>query len=94
MTNNTNSLAGKPKLTSIEAARGIAAVMVVFYHAARHLKADYNVMPWEGIAQFGHAGVDFFFVLSGFIIFFVHRTSADHKYLIFCISLLARPGEK
>ena len=64
----------KSKLSSIESARGIAAVMVVFYHAARHLKADYGVMPWAGIAQFGHAGVDFFFVLSGFIIFFVHQS--------------------
>ena len=61
------------KLASIEVARGIASVMVVFYHAARHLKADYGYLPWAGISQFGHAGVDFFFVLSGFIIFYVHR---------------------
>jgi len=63
----------KPKLSGIEAARGIAATMVVFYHAARHLQAEYHVMPWSGVAQFGHSGVDFFFVLSGFIIFFVHQ---------------------
>lgn len=61
------------KLLSIEAARGLAAVIVVFYHAARHLKADFGFLPWHGVAQFGHTGVDFFFVLSGFIIFFVHR---------------------
>jgi exopolysaccharide production protein ExoZ len=60
------------RLSGIEAARGIAAIMVVFYHAARHLKSDYGFMPWYGVSQFGHAGVDFFFVLSGFIIFFVH----------------------
>lgn len=46
--------------------------MVVFYHAARHLKADIGYLPWGGVAQFGHAGVDFFFVLSGFIILFIH----------------------
>lgn len=62
------------KLSGIEAARGIAAIMVVFYHAARHLKADIGYLPWGGVSQFGHSGVDFFFVLSGFIIFFVHRT--------------------
>ena len=73
MTMHPNSPNDKLKLSGIEAGRGIAAMMVVFYHAARHLKADYGAMPWGGIAQFGHAGVDFFFVLSGFIIFFVHQ---------------------
>jgi exopolysaccharide production protein ExoZ len=69
----------KPKLSGIEAARGIAAIMVVFYHAARHLKADFGVLPWAGISQFGHAGVDFFFVLSGFIIFFVHEKDLGYR---------------
>lgn len=63
----------RTRLLGIEAARGIAAVMVVFYHAARHLQKATGSMPWSGVAQFGHAGVDFFFVLSGFIILFVHR---------------------
>lgn len=61
------------KLLGIEAARGAAAVLVVLYHAARHLKANVGFMPLSGMTQFGHAGVDFFFVLSGFIIMFVHR---------------------
>lgn len=65
--------AANHKLTGIEAGRGIAAIIVVFYHAARHLKADYGSMPWHGFGQFGHAGVDFFFVLSGFIIYYVHK---------------------
>lgn len=63
----------RARLLGIEAARGIAAMMVVFYHAARHLEKANGSMPWGGVAQFGHGGVDFFFVLSGFIILFVHR---------------------
>lgn len=66
----------RTRLSGIEAARGIAALMVVFYHAARHLQKVNGSMPWGGIAQFGHVGVDFFFVLSGFIILFVHRKDA------------------
>lgn len=60
------------KLSGIEAARGIAAILVVFYHTARHLNLNFGALPWHGVSQFGHAGVDFFFVLSGFIIFFIH----------------------
>lgn len=29
-------------------------------------------LPFAGVFRFGHAGVDFFFVLSGFIIYYVH----------------------
>lgn len=64
----------KSRLLGIEAARGIAATMVVIYHAARHLYKNHGEYPeFFGIARFGHAGVDFFFVLSGFIIFFIHQ---------------------
>jgi exopolysaccharide production protein ExoZ len=60
------------KLTGIEASRGIAAVVVVLYHVARHLDKSYGLPLLKGTLQFGHAGVDLFFVLSGFIILHVH----------------------
>lgn len=65
------------KLEGIEALRGIAAVAVVLYHAARHIDRAHgapNLMAWF---QPGHGGVDLFFVLSGFIILHVHRADID-----------------
>lgn len=60
------------KLSGIEAGRGIAATIVVLYHAARHLNRTYGTPLLMSTFQFGHAGVDLFFVISGFIILFVH----------------------
>jgi len=60
------------RLDGVEAGRGIAAAAVVLYHAARHLNKAYGLPLLMGAFQFGHAGVDFFFVISGFIILFVH----------------------
>lgn len=67
--------AAQHKLQGIEACRGFAAVLVVFYHAGRliSLPQYYNYIPLGDFFGFGHAGVDFFFVLSGFIITLVHR---------------------
>lgn len=63
----------RSKLDLIEATRGIAAALVVLYHVARHLdKAEISDF-WIKIFQFGHSGVDLFFVISGFIIFHVHQ---------------------
>ncbi len=62
------------KLLGVEAARGIAALLVVMLHAATFLAGprDYGQLVFGGVMQFGRAGVDFFFVLSGFIISYVH----------------------
>jgi len=64
--------AAAPKLLSIEMARGLAAIIVVLYHAARHLDKTMGFPGGKQAFQFGHAGVDFFFVISGFIILFIH----------------------
>ena len=64
--------APKTKITTLEACRGFAAVLVVLYHASGSMFEVYFGYPAVGWFRFGHAGVDFFFVLSGFIILYVH----------------------
>lgn len=62
------------KLSGVEAARGIAALLVVMLHAEGAVSSpnDYGYVVFDGLMNFGRAGVDFFFVLSGFIISYVH----------------------
>jgi peptidoglycan/LPS O-acetylase OafA/YrhL len=63
----------KARLFGIEAIRACAATMVVAYHVARHLDKAEGLPYLRQATQFGHSGVDLFFVVSGFIILFVHR---------------------
>jgi exopolysaccharide production protein ExoZ len=60
------------RLTGIEAGRGVAASVVVLYHVARHLNRAAPAPLMASLFHFGHSGVDFFFVISGFIILHVH----------------------
>src|SRR5262249_36486943 len=61
-------------LSSLQAARGVAALMVVGYHAQIAVSDFIDPMPtWvRAILDHGDLGVDFFFVLSGFIITYAH----------------------
>jgi exopolysaccharide production protein ExoZ len=61
------------RLAGIEAGRGIAAIGVVLCHVALILTKTYDAQTSIGVFQFGRVGVDFFFVLSGFIIANAHR---------------------
>lgn len=71
----------QPKLAGIEAGRGIAAIMVVLFHATgiMNLPKYFSTEPLNGFFNFGYAGVDFFFVLSGFIILFIHFDDIEKK---------------
>lgn len=61
------------KLESIQAGRGIAALVVALFHSILVIKQIYPDSQLLRIGQFGSAGVDFFFVLSGFLMMLVHR---------------------
>jgi len=61
---------------SLQAARAAAAILVLLFHASGSIFAKskyWGAEPFGDVFDFGHAGVDFFFVLSGFIIAFAHR---------------------
>jgi exopolysaccharide production protein ExoZ len=72
---------GSKKLQGLEASRGVAALLVVLFHASAimSLPKYFGAKPLEGFFGFGYAGVDFFFVLSGFIILFVHYRDIGNR---------------
>ena len=56
----------------LQAGRAIAALLIVMVHAGSSADIFYASTPFMEFWRFGHVGVDFFFVLSGFIIYFAH----------------------
>jgi exopolysaccharide production protein ExoZ len=68
------------KLDGVQFGRAIAACFVVFYHTGRMLMLPQYTghgSLGKDIFAFGNAGVDFFFTLSGFIIFYVHQSDIN-----------------
>lgn len=66
---------------SLQAFRGLAALVVVFYHARGAIsQPKYFGDSALGLSFIfgGTLGVDFFFVLSGFIIFWIHAKDFGH----------------
>ncbi|MBS0124924.1 acyltransferase family protein [Thetidibacter halocola] len=66
----------KAHIDDIQILRAVAALAVLFFHAERELSAggsDALAPLFVGLAWLGQAGVDIFFVISGFIMYFVHR---------------------
>lgn len=61
-------------LPGLQYYRAFAAGLVVLFHAAAVFGPNsyYPARSWESGFLFGHAGAELFFVLSGFIICYIH----------------------
>ena len=66
-------------LKTLQAGRGIAAMAVLFHHVANGVQNKNGPLPdWLAtLCSYGYLGVDFFFVLSGFIIYYVNHYRVD-----------------
>lgn len=69
----------KSTLYSIQVLRGIAATMVVVLHSYNHLVVRNHIPKIPALVDIGRAGVDIFFVISGFIMVYISRESFGAK---------------
>ncbi len=67
------------KLNLLQIFRGLASVFVLLVHGTALFHENVQQVLLANIFTFGYAGVDFFFVLSGFIIFYIHRNDIGNK---------------
>jgi peptidoglycan/LPS O-acetylase OafA/YrhL len=80
------------KLPGVHAMRGYAALLVVFCHAADATNRYTNTNSLKWLVEGGFLGVCFFFVLSGFIMSYIHG-SDDKNFSsgkIFALKRLTR----
>ena len=73
MANNNVHLASKPRYEILDGLRGVAAMLVVAYHL---FEIHYHGGPDQPINH-GYLAVDFFFVLSGFVIGYAYDDRWD-----------------
>ena len=66
-------LASKPRYEILDGLRGVAALMVVLFH----IFETYSKGPAYQIVNHGYLAVDFFFVLSGFVIGYAYDDRWD-----------------
>ncbi len=71
--NNETYLASKPRYEILDGLRGVAALLVVAFH----LFETYSAGPMHQIINHGYLAVDFFFVLSGFVIGYAYDDRWD-----------------
>lgn len=70
--NMDGSMRHSGRLNSIQAMRGLAALMVVLYHSREYLNGnEYYGDVGNFLFGYGYIGVDLFFIISGFIITYV-----------------------
>ncbi|MBR1436811.1 MAG: acyltransferase [Bacteroidales bacterium] len=76
-TDKTSYLPSKPRYEILDALRGVAALMIVAFHMLEY----YSKGPAYQILNHGYLAVDFFFILSGFVIGYAYDDRWDRMNL-------------
>lgn len=65
------------RVEELDALRGIAIIMVVLFHYFYRYGQLYSSDDMVDVAKYGHLGVELFFIISGFVIFYslIHADS-------------------
>lgn len=71
-------------ISLLQAYRGIAAFLVVLFHAKMTVEEYFGDHDLLYIFSIGETGVQFFFVLSGFIIFYIHEKDLGVTENVYC----------
>lgn len=78
------------RLESLQAMRSIAAILVVLFHLTATARNQFGYRLWGGAFENGEAGVDIFFVLSGFIIYYSTSRKPDRSRVRFLLARFIR----
>lgn len=70
----------RPSIPTLTSLRFFAALLVVLFHYFHYDIDKHRIFP-IGISNFGYEAVTFFFVLSGFILTYVHLELGDRENL-------------
>ena len=70
---NNNKLGTKPHYQLLDGLRGVAAIIVVFFHLTEPLATSHL----NNVVNHGYLAVDFFFLLSGFVIGYAYDDRWD-----------------
>ncbi|WP_221389942.1 acyltransferase [Dyadobacter sp. NIV53] len=70
---NNNNLGTKPHYQILDGLRGVAAIIVVFFHLTEPLATSHL----DNVVNHGYLAVDFFFLLSGYVIGYAYDDRWD-----------------
>lgn len=76
-------------LESLQMLRAIAALLVMFFHGTEMMQTAWGYSYLNHLFAAGFSGVDIFFVLSGFIIYYTNTTKPSRPH-IFAIKRFVR----
>ncbi len=95
LTPTSPKLSSSGEIRALTSMRGVAAIVVALHHLGNHFGAAFNLLRLSPIVANAWTWVDFFFILSGFVLFYAYQSSfraglSQNGYAVFLIRRIGR----